>query len=248
MKIDLFFTPGELPPSYSKGRRLVLVDVLRACTSLAVALSTGAERIVPAESVEGAKRLLALLDRESTLLAGEQDGVKLPGFDLGNSPGEFRDHRVAGMTLVFTSTNAAPLMARMVDEVEKPLLAFVNMQAVVDFLRAIKDPELSVVCAGHSGHFSLEDAVCGGMLCARLQEHGAYELNDGAKAALLLYQHHRGDLPGLLRACAHGRFLCELGMEADLREAAAVDSISLVPVVRESRVTEMRPPWNALSE
>jgi 2-phosphosulfolactate phosphatase len=244
MKIDLFMTPGELPPSYAKGRRLVLVDVLRACTSLTVALASGAERIVPAESVEGAKRLLALLDRESTLLAGEQDGSKLPGFDLGNSPGDFRSPRVDGKTVVFTSTNAAPLMARMVDEVEKPLLSFVNMKSVVDYLRAVEKAEVSIVCAGQSGHFSLEDAVCGGMLCARLLEKGNYECNDGARAALVLYESFRADLPGLLAGCSHGRFLRELGLEEDLREAAALDSLTLVPVVRESRVTVLRPPWS----
>ena len=70
MRCDLFLIPGELPDFYAKGRRVVLVDVLRACTSLAGALETGAVRIIPAESIEGAKQLLNALDREYSLLAG----------------------------------------------------------------------------------------------------------------------------------------------------------------------------------
>jgi len=243
MKIDLFLTPGGLPASYTKGRRVVVIDVLRACTSLTVALASGAEKVVPADSVEGAKQLLALLDRESTLLAGEQEGVKLPGFDLGNSPGEFRDPRVVGKTLVFTSTNGAPLLARMFDEVERPLLSFVNVRAVEEYLEAVRDAELTIVCAGQSGGFSLEDAVCGGMLCARLSRLGEHDYNDGARAALLLYENHRSDLAGLMRTCSHGRFLAELGLTEDLEEATRVDSIQIVPVVREGRITALKPPW-----
>ncbi len=246
MKVDLLLTPGEVPDFHTKGRRIVLVDVLRACTSLAIALEAGAERIVPAESVEGAKQLLTLLDRKSTLLAGEMDGEKLPGFDLGNSPREFRDPIVAGKTIIFSSSSGAPLMARMFDVAEKPLLSFVNMEAVAEYLAAAADSEIMVVCAGQEDRFSLEDAVCGGMLCERLASRGiALETNDAAQAALLLYEAHRNDLSSLVRACSYGRFLSGLGMDADLEEAARVDSVRLVPVVREGRVTTARPPWGA---
>jgi 2-phosphosulfolactate phosphatase len=240
MKCDLYLTPGEIRDFHTKDKHLILIDVLRACTSLAVALAVGAERIVPADSVEGAKQLLSLLDRKSTLLAGEQDGIKLPGFDLGNSPGEIRLSRLAGMTVVFTSTNAAPLMARMYDEVDKPLLSFVNMRAVVRYVRASSATEWMVLCAGHEGRFSLEDAVCAGMFFDLLEREGEVELDDAARAALLLYRSQASDLEGLIRGCSNGRFLARIGMEADLAEASRLDSVSLVPVVREGRVTAAR--------
>lgn len=245
MKIELLLTGGEVPDFHAKGRRIVLVDVLRAGTSLAVALESGAERIVPAESVEAAKKLLALLDRKSTLLAGEMDGAKLPGFDLGNSPGEFRDAQIAGKTIVFSSSDGAPLMARMWDAAEMPLLSFVNIQAVTDYLLAMEETDLSVICAGREGRFSMEDAVCAGMLCERLAGKSSdLETNDAGRAALLLYRARAADLTEVLRTCSSGLFL-SLGLEADLDEAARVDSIRLVPVVREGRITAIRPPWPA---
>ena len=138
------------------------------------------------------------------------------------------------MTIVFTSTNAAPLMARMYDEVEKPLLSFVNLSVVVDYLLQADEGEWMVLCAGQGGRFSLEDTVCAGMLCDRLSRGGrTVDLNDGARAALLLYRAHQDDLGALIRSTTHGQFLRQIGMEADLAEAARVDSASLVPVVRE---------------
>lgn len=244
MKCDVLLIPGELPDFYAKGRRVVLVDVLRACTSLAIAMETGAVRVIPAESVEDAKQLLNALDREYALLAGEKDGVKLPGFDLGNSPREFQNPSLAGKTLVYTSTNGARLMTQMVDALEQPLLSFVNLSSVGEYLLATGDAEVAVVCAGQHGRFSLEDAVCAGMLCHWLQgRRTALECNDGARAAMDLYRGYRDDLSRLLHSCTHGSFLRANGMGEDLVEAARVDSVSLVPVVREGRVTALRPPW-----
>jgi 2-phosphosulfolactate phosphatase len=267
MRIELFLTPGELPDFHTKGRRIFLVDVLRAGTSLAVALEAGAERIVPAESVEGAKQLLSLLDRKTTLLAGEKDGSKVPGFDLGNSPAEFRDPGVAGRTIVFTSDNAAPLMARMYDEVDKPLVSFVNVSAAASYLNAGSDEEVTILCAGQGGQFSLEDAVCGGMLCAKILENAGYSretaspewwmrsdsestpggtgrenvlLSDGARAALHLYHTHRDAIAPLIRSASGGRRLRELALGGDLDEASRVDSLSVVPVIREGRVVLAR--------
>ena len=248
MRCDLFFSPSELPDFYVKGRRVVLVDVLRACTSLAVALEAGAARIIPAESVEEAKQLVKALDREYTLLAGEMDGRKLPGFDLGNSPREFKDPSLAGKTIVFTSTNGARLMAQMVDAGEQVLLSFLNLSGAGSYLLGSGyASELTVVCAGQDGHFSLEDAVCAGMLCDwLLKRDPAVEFNDCGQAARILHRAHASDLPGLLRLCSHGVFLRENGMGEDLIEAARVDSVGLVPVVRDGRITAVRPPWGTV--
>jgi 2-phosphosulfolactate phosphatase len=241
MKCELFLSPGEVPDYHVKGRRVVLIDVLRACTSLTIALEAGAERVIPAESVEQAKQLLAVLDREYALLAGEKEGAKLPGFDLGNSPGGFRDPMLAGKTVVFTSSNGAALMARMIGAQEQCLLSFVNMKAVVSYLKSTAETELMVICAGQEGRFSLEDAVCGGMVCdILLAQDPSVELNDGAVAAALLYQHHRKDLAAMLAGSSHGGFLARSGMAADLAEAAKVDSVPLVPVVRDGRITAAR--------
>lgn len=246
MRIDVFLVPEEVPEYFTKGRRVVLVDVLRACTSLTVALESGAERIVPTDSIEGAKQLLALLDRKHTLLAGEKDGLKVAGFDLGNSPGDLRDPIVAGKTIVFTSDSGSPLMARMYDEVEKPLLSFLNVSAVAGHLLETGDQEHAVLCAGQEGRFSLEDTICAGMLCRKLLDRAPagqtpWDLSDAARAALALYEAARDCLLETVSLSSWARRLIENGMAADIEEACRVDSASLIPVVREGRIVPLRP-------
>ena len=99
-----------------------------------------------------------------------------------------------------------------------------------------------ILCAGQSGRFSLEDAVCArdALPIAWRRRGRPLDLNDAGRAALLLYRSHQDDLPALIRGTTHGQFLSQIGMEADLAEAVRVDSVSLVPVVREGRVTAAR--------
>ena len=240
MKIDLFVTPQEIPLDFTKDRRVVLVDVLRTSTNLAYALHCGVEQIIPVESVESAKLLQATLDRESSLLAGEQNGEKLPGFDLGNSPSDFQSPELAGKTILYWSDTGAPLLSRQQESLEKLLLAFVNMQAVVEYLRAKADPELTIICAGQGGRFSMEDTVCGGMLIDQLGVDGPdIELNDGARAAWILYLAHRKDVEAVIRDSSQGVFLREQGLESDLEAAARVDTIPIVPAAKDGRVRDV---------
>ncbi len=237
MKCDLCFVPGELPDPYSR-TLTVVVDVLRTCTSLTVALQSGAEMVIPAESIEAATGLIAMLDRDYAVLAGEKDGAKVEGFDFGNSPGDFRDPAIAGKTIVFTSTNGAGLLARDAGHHEQLLLSFINAAAVAANLAARREEQITIVCAGKRGRFSLEDAVCGGLLCHRLATlDPTTSFNDGAAAARVLYRQHERDLLAMLRGSAHGRFLMEMGLEADLLEASRLDTVNLVPVVRDGRIT-----------
>jgi 2-phosphosulfolactate phosphatase len=239
MRVDLFFGPSEIPVHFTKGRRVVIVDVLRACTSLTLALENGVEQIIPVDSVEEAKQLLSSLDRGTSVLAGEQEGMNLPGFDLGNSPAEFLEPGIAGKTVVYASPNGGPLLSRNLEALEKLLLSFVNVGAVVSYLHGKEEPELTVICAGHEGRFSLEDAVCAGMLLDRLDvgDSGAI-LNDGARAAWVLYRAYCDELEEVVRNSSQGRALQESGMEEDLRAAVQIDSVPLVPLVREGRIRQ----------
>lgn len=237
MRLDLFVTPQEIPIFYTKGRRVVVVDVLRAGTTLCHALRLGAEKIIPVDSVEEATQLFGTLDRDSTLLAGEQDGQKLAGFDLGNSPSELRAEEVAGRTIVFASDDAGALLSRSMEAVEKLVLSFPNVGVVVDYLVASGDEEFTVICAGSNGRFALEDALAAGMLVERL---GPWEdeesLNDAARACWILYLAHRKDLAGAVRRSAQGRLLLQRGEEADVDLAVAVDTTPHIPIVREGRI------------
>lgn len=213
------------------------VDVLRSCTSIAVALSNLAAKIIPVETVEEATRLAQTVDPKSRLLCGEREGRKVGGFDLGNSPREYASAAVKGATLIFASTNASPLMAGLLAWCEQRLLAYVNVGAVAEAV-GIAGGDLAIVCAGSKGRFALEDAACAGALIRRLTEGSATtELNDAAEVAREYDRAHGHAPEAILRRSDHGRNLVELGFEEDLPVCGKVDSVPIVPVLREGRIT-----------
>jgi 2-phosphosulfolactate phosphatase len=235
-QIDLYLTPTEAGRAPLDDRQIVIVDVLRSCTSIAVALAHRAAKIIPVETVEEATRLAQTLDAKSRLLCGERDGRKVGGFDLGNSPREYTRERVEGATLIFASTNASPLMAGLLEGHEQRLLAYVNVGAVAAAVRA-EGHDLAIVCAGKNGRFALEDTACAGALVRRLADGGGIALNDAAEMAREYDRAHGHNPEAILKRSEHGRDLIELGFEEDLAVCAKVDSVPLVPLLREGRIT-----------
>lgn len=236
-RIDLYLTPSEAGRAPLDGRQIAVVDVLRTCTSVAVAIRNRAAKIIPVETVEEATRLAQTLDPKARLLCGERDGSKVSGFDLGNSPREYERERVEGATLIFASTNASPLMAGLLQGREQRLLAYVNLGATTEAVR--KDgADLAIVCAGRNGRFSLEDAACAGALIGRLVEGSpGLALNDAAEIAREYDRVHGRTPEAILRRSDHGRFLIQLGFEEDLPVCAQVDSVPVVPLLRDGRIT-----------
>jgi 2-phosphosulfolactate phosphatase len=241
-KIELFLVPREVPDAYLKDKLAVIIDVLRACTTVSYALQNGAKSAVPAQEVEEATRLLASLDRDSTLLCGERNGLKIKGFDLGNSPLEYTESMVADKTLIMASTNGTPAMARASAARAQILCSFVNIGMVAEAIGASRKgkgakSDIAVVCSGRNGKMALEDTVCGGMLVHLLDEAGLVDLHDGANDAAVaardLYLRHRESLEDMIADCTHGRYLESIGFGPDLRVCSKVDSVSILPAVRD---------------
>ena len=241
-RVDLHLVPAEAEHADFEKRQVVVVDVLRSCSSIATALRNGATKVIPVKTVEEATRLAETLDRKSRLLCGERDGRKVSGFDLGNSPREYTRARVEGSTLVFASTNASPLMTATLGGMDQLLLAYVNLTAVADaVLRDGRD--LAIACAGKHGAFSLEDTACAGALIRRLEAGGArLELNDAAAFAVAFDRDYGAPPEAVLRKSDHGRYLVSLGFEEDLPVCAAIDSVPVVPQLREGRITAQAAP------
>ena len=244
-RVDLYLTPAEAERAPLDARQIVVIDVLRSCTSIAVALSNGAAKIIPVATVEGAARLASTLDAKSRLLCGERDGHKVSGFDLGNSPREYARERVEGATLIFASTNASPLMAGLLDGREQLLLAYVNVGAVAEAVRR-KGEDVAIVCAGKNRRFALEDTACAGALIARIRSAVAgIAVNDAAEMAGEYDRVHGDDPEAILRRSEHGRDLIEMGFEEDLEICSGVDRVPVVPVLREGRITALAAPNSA---
>jgi 2-phosphosulfolactate phosphatase len=229
--ISVHLVPGLVPPARLAGGVAVVVDVLRATTTIVHALAAGCAAVRPCRDVDEARRLADGLPAGKVLLAGERGGRPLPGFELGNSPGEFTPARCRGTTLVLTTTNgtAALLHAAAADRVL--LAAFVNFSAACERLRREARP-IHVVCAGDAGEVALEDALLAGALVEALCDQPGARLNDGARLAWDCYEHHGKCLEGALALSAGGARLRALGYDDDIRAAARVDQFTLVPELR----------------
>lgn len=236
-KVNVFFTPAQLSKARTEGRTAVVIDVLRATSSMVEALANGARAIFPAESIDHAMELRESLARERTLLCGERKGLPIDGFDLGNSPSEFSAEVVADKQLIMATTNgtSAFLTARGADRVLAA--SFLNLGAVVDALAA--DRRIVVVCAGKEGRFSLDDVLCAGQLVRRLLDGdgGAEaELDDSALAAMRLAGESELS-EETLGVTAAGRALMEVGMGADLAFCAVSDKHAIVPALQDRTIT-----------
>ena len=227
MKIDVHFEPAAPLPDLT-GSTVVVIDVLRATSSMVEALVNGAQGVYPASSTEEAIKLASSLGREDTILCGEARGLRIEGFDLGNSPREFSAERVVGKRLVMSTTNGTGAFFLVGDAVRVLACGFMNLSAVA---AAVMEAEsIVVVCAGMGGLFFLDDAVCAGALVQRIRTAAGsdVELNDAAMGAVEMALTFRINAHFLASTSA-GRHLIEIGFREDLDVCAEIDRHSVVP-------------------
>jgi 2-phosphosulfolactate phosphatase len=215
------------------GHVLVVIDVLRASTTLAAALAAGVRQVVPCLEVNEARQLAGQQRaRGSALLGGERGGLPIAGFDLGNSPGEYTADRVAGQTLIFTSTNGTRAMMRCVGAARVLVACFANLSAAARALAA--EPRVELLCAGTEGHVSYEDTLLAGGLVDRLGGT-SLELNDAALLALECWRQIGGEHVGHAQLChalqqgRGGQNLLAIGRGEDIAWAASIDRLDVVP-------------------
>jgi len=227
MRVRVRFNVPELDPAELGGTTAVVIDVLRATSTIAAALAAGARGIYPTASTEDALHLAQSLGRDDTLLCGERKGLKIEGYELGNSPLEFTSDRVEGKRLVMNTTNGTRAFLAVESADRVYAAALVNSAAVAERLSEVQ--ELLILCAGRQDAFALEDAVCAGHLVECLRSRGAeLELDDAARAAATLARAHEADA-GLLAESEAGRLLAAAGLSPDLEWCARRDILDIVP-------------------
>ncbi|ACF12979.1 2-phosphosulfolactate phosphatase [Chloroherpeton thalassium ATCC 35110] len=237
MKVDVFLTPAGIDEHHLRDRIVVIIDVLRASTSIVMALQNGAKEVIPVEEVEKALKIASSLAKGQALLCGERNGQKIEGFNLDNSPEAYDEDTVKGKSLVYCSTNGSKTLSLTQSAVIKDLLvaAFTNITVVKEYIVKPENAEnhLAIICAGKSSRFSLEDTICAGLLIDKLmadkKNQTGYILSDTARAAKILYEQFRGNELGALKESEHGRFLISLGYERDIEVCAKIDSSQALP-------------------
>ena len=235
MNVDVFFSPAVVDEASVEGRTAVVIDVVRATSCVVEALANGARGIFPTALPEEAVKLASSLGREDTLLCGERKGLRIEGFDLGNSPTEYAKAVVEGKQLVFTTTNGTRAFLA-VEAADRVLAAsFLNFSAVIRALEGVEG--LVVVCAGRENRFSLDDALCAGLLVRNLVDgrKEEVEMNDAGRIVLDIAEKYTPD-EAFLRSTKSGQALEAIGMDGDLAYCASMDRHSIVPEMKERRI------------
>lgn len=235
MKIDCQLLPGPRSGE-SEDRLFVVIDVLRATSTIVTGFMNGCQSIVPVVEVEEAFRL-ADGPLRGALIGGERGGFAVEGFDLGNSPQEYTKQRVEGRTIIITTTNGSRAFRSLPHEAVGAVASFLNLDAVVRHCLTYRK-DVSIMSSGREGGFSLEDAVCAGEIVEsiwrRCQDRP--DVTDAALASMILYNRFQGDLVEMLRSSVHGRYLEEIGLGEDLQYCAQVDLTDIVPIYREGKI------------
>ena len=224
-------TPQLATADQLAGGVAVVIDVLRATTTILHALAAGCSAVRPCAEVEEARELADSLRAGRVLLGGERGGKPLPGFDVGNSPREYTASRCRGAVLVLTTSNGSRALLQAAAAERVVVAAFVNYSAVCEQLRRETRP-IHIICAGDDGAVALEDALLAGALAEFLNDLGAARLNDGARLAWDSFEHHGRVLEGALAVSAGGVRLKALGYGDDIIAAARIDQFTLAPELR----------------
>ena len=222
MQLNVFFTPTEIVTSESQRDEIyIVIDVIRATTTIAVMFDQGAVRVFVAGNVEEARE--AALKMPGSLLCGERDVKPLPGFDYGNSPVQFSQLDLSGRELILTTTNGTRAFYACPQHSTRLAGSFYNARAVTSHalrLAQERKSNIALVCSGELGYFALDDAVCAGFLALELQRYSEetpqgvpLHLHESANAAIALY--YSFEPPKVLDYCDSAQSVFRAGLNDD---------------------------------
>jgi 2-phosphosulfolactate phosphatase len=215
---------------------VVIVDIFRATSSICYGIENGAEAIIPVAEVD---ECLAYRDNQTGyLLAAERNGEVVEGFDFGNSPFSYTKEKVAGKTVVLTTTNGTQALHLSRSAKKVVIGSFLNLTALCNWLKT-QNENILLVCAGWKNNFNLEDTLFSGAVAEQLKS-GDYKTDDSAIAANDLYQLGKNDLNAYLAKTSHSERLKKLGIEADIAFCLNVDITTAIPVLEGERLVKLR--------
>jgi len=230
MKINVVLSPTSVDELHFSGKTTVVVDILRATTSILTALMNGAKEIVPVGSVEFAMKASSNMFGGQTLICGERNAKKIDGFNLGNSPLEFVPEVIGGKSLVFFTTNGTKAIVKAKYSNEVIIGSFLNLSAIAKYLVELNKP-FEILCSGRNNSFSLEDTVFAGKLISEITSLiPDVELSDSGLASVAIAKTFGKNLKKMFTESAHGKFLKENGFEEDLKYCAKLNVTTQIPV------------------
>ncbi len=250
MRLHIYFTPADLLAARNglHDAIYIVIDVIRATTTMSVMLEQGASRVLAAENIAQARD--AALKISGRFLCGERNVRPLPGFDYGNSPVQFSQLDLSGRELILTTTNGTRAFHACPDSAMRLGASFYNAEAVATYVLQeafAQQKDISIVCSGKLGNFALDDATCAGYLACKIQKHYPYYeratnsahnhhatsqplLNhESVEAAITLY--HTYAPPLIMDHCDSARSVIEAGLADDVYFCMQMSKSSSIPIV-----------------
>ena len=229
--LEVCLSPALLHLYDVKNSIVVIIDVLRATSTICTALYNGAAKVIPVASVEECVNIGKQL---GAITAGERDGKIADGLQYGNSPFEYPRDFVEGKTLVLTTTNGTKLLHMAKDAIQIITGSFPNISAVCDYLVA-QGQNVILGCAAWKDRVNMEDTLFAGAVVDRIRQH--FNVNcDSAVAAQTLYHAAKDDLFGFMKQASHFQRLARYGLENDIRYCLTPDGANVLPLLKDGEL------------
>ncbi|HEX6963511.1 MAG TPA: 2-phosphosulfolactate phosphatase [Lacipirellula sp.] len=256
--LNVHILPGHVAESALAGSVVIVIDLLRASSTICQTLASGAECVMPFLEVDETLLAASRYPRSEIALGGERNGRIIAGFNLGNSPLEYTPEAVVGRRVLFTTTNGTRALHHARQAKRTLIGCALNRQAVADAVAG--EPQIDILCAGTDGMVTGEDILAAGAIVQSLVDPDPrgdaatmlhYTLDEGAQTALVQWQQllqaaqqsgvsAAAQLAEQMRDTPGGRNLLEIGQEADLPACAQLDRLAIVPELNRS-TGEIRP-------
>lgn len=235
--INVFFSADSFHEDELRDKAVVVIDVLRATSTIVAALMNGARGVIPVEDMEEAGKISQNVDSDNYLLCGEKDGVKIQGYELGNSPLEYTPEIVNNKTLIFNTTNGTKAIKKSLGSASVYVASFLNVSTVVEALR-VEQNDIVLICAGWKGRLSLEDMLLAGNIIHSLYNGQLSDnANDGAKVAITLFEKFGSDIASTIHHSSHAVRLKNIIGDEDIDYCCQTDICNLLPLLNDGIIT-----------
>ncbi|MCK4667138.1 2-phosphosulfolactate phosphatase [Candidatus Dependentiae bacterium] len=230
--LDIRYLHGSIDSTQDKPDLVIVIDILRATSTIPVMLSRNVKKIIPVIEIKEVFNLKKIINKNS-ILCGERDGKKIEGFDYGNSPLEFENADIEGKTVIMSSTNGTPTTIKAAELSEDVVFgSFINFRKLIDFIKGISFHKLLLLTSGTQGEFSLEDSVFAGLIVKTLVNiFPDIKLSDSCFSSMIHYEFFQDDIRGMMNITKNGRILRSIHHDPDLDFCAELNTYSIIPVL-----------------
>jgi 2-phosphosulfolactate phosphatase len=233
--LEICFSPAIFEAHADSEAVVVVVDVLRATSSICSAFANGVKEIIPVATVEEAREMKA----RGYLLAAERDGFVLDFADFGNSPFNFNTENVRGKTVAYSTTNGTGIMKAASVCHEVVIGSYLNFSSLCNWLER-QERKVVIVCAGWKTRFNLEDTLCAGAIADRLLQGGRFStICDSVHAATDLWDHAKNGLMAYVEKAAQRSRLRDKGLDDCLEYCHTFDVTNVIPVLRDGKLVAL---------